>query len=168
MDSQSTPVYLDTSLKLDERVHDLIGRMTLDDYRMEGRTYRYSTAEPLYPFGFGLSYTRFEFSGLKLNSDRIAAGKQLSFRVTLKNTGGMDADEVVQVYLSDLQASAPVPIHKLVGFRRVHVKAGKSRTVRFSLLPEAMMFVDEEGEQKLEPGQFRLTVGNCSPGKRGM
>ena len=139
-----------------------------DDYRMEGRTYRYSTAEPLYPFGFGLSYTRFEFSDLKLTANRIAAGKLLSFSVTLKNVGAMDADEVVQVYLSDPEASVPVPIHKLVGFRRVHVSAGKSKTVRFSLPPEVMLFVDANGDQKLEPGQFRLTVGSCSPGPRGM
>ncbi len=138
-----------------------------DDYRMENRTYRYSTAEPLYPFGFGLSYTRFEFSALKLRSDRITAGQALVFNVTLKNAGGMDADEVVQVYLSDLQASAQVPIHKLVGFRRVHIKAGQTRRLRFSLSPEAMQFVDENGEQRLEPGQFRLTVGSCSPGTRG-
>jgi beta-glucosidase len=139
-----------------------------DDYRMQGRTYRYSLLEPLYPFGFGLSYTRFQFIGLKLHSDRITAGEPLSFRVTLKNAGGMGADEVVQVYLSDLQASAPVPIQKLVGFRRVHVPAGKRKTVRFDLPPEAMLFVDENGDQKLEPGQFRLTVGGCSPGRRGI
>jgi beta-glucosidase len=139
-----------------------------DDYRMHRRTYRYSTAEPLYPFGFGLSYSRFEFSGLKLRSDRIRLGHPLAFQLTLKNTGGMDADEVVQVYLSDLQASALVPLHKLVGFRRVHLQAGQSKTLLFRLPPEAMMFVDEAGEQKLEPGQFRLTVGSCSPGKRGV
>ncbi len=138
-----------------------------EDYRMENRTYRYSTAEPLYPFGFGLSYTRFEFSELIMRSDRITAGQALRFNVTLKNAGRMDADEVVQVYLSDLQASAPVPIHKLVGFRRVHVKAGQTRRLRFSLPPEAMQFVDEKGEQRLEPGEFRLTVGSCSPGRRG-
>jgi len=139
-----------------------------DDYRMDGRTYRYSRLEPLYPFGFGLSYTRFKFSTLKLGSDRIDAGQSLSFQVTLTNLGGMDADEVVQVYLSDLQASAPVPLQKLVAFRRVHLKADQSRRLRFSLPPEVMMFVDEHGEQKLEPGQFRLTVGSCSPGARGL
>jgi beta-glucosidase len=139
-----------------------------EDYRMDRRTYRYSLSEPLYPFGYGLSYTRFKFSGLALRSDRIGAGQPLSFRVTLKNSGGMDADEVVQLYLSDLQASAPVPVHKLVGFRRVHVKAGQDRILRFRLSVEAMMFVDEGGEQKLEPGQFRLTVGACSPGSRGI
>jgi beta-glucosidase len=98
----------------------------------------------------------------------VAAGKLLSFSVTLKNVGAMDADEVVQVYLSDPEASVPVPIHKLVGFRRVHVSAGKSKTVRFSLPSEVMLFVDANGDQKLEPGQFRLTVGSCSSGPRGM
>ena len=138
-----------------------------DDYRMEGRTYRYSRLEPLYPFGFGLSYTRFEFSGLKLASGKLSIGEPLSFRLTVKNLGGMDADEVLQVYLSDLEASAPVPQHKLVGFRRVYIKAGKRRTIRFILPPEVLTFVDENGDQKLEPGQFRLTVGSCSPGRRG-
>lgn len=139
-----------------------------EDYRMEGRTYRYSTAEPLYPFGFGLSYSRFVYEGLKLKATSIPAGQPLSFSLTLRNLGPMDAEEVVQVYLSDLEASAPVPIHKLVAFRRVRVKAGKARRVEFTLPPEAMMFVDENGEERLEPGQFRLTVGSCSPGKRGV
>jgi beta-glucosidase len=103
-----------------------------------------------------------------LHSDRIKEGQPLTFQVTLKNLGGVDADEVVQVYLSDLQASAPVPLQKLVGFRRVHVRAGRGRTLRFVLPPEAMQFVDGNGEQKLEAGEFRLTVGDCSPGKRGV
>jgi beta-glucosidase len=137
---------------------------SFDDYCMDNRTYRYSRLEPLYPFGFGLSYTRFEFSNLKVDGSHVPAGKPLSFSLTLKNAGGMDADEVVQVYISDLQASVSVPIHKLVGFRRVHVKAGKCKTVNFNLPSEAMMFVDENGEQELEPGQFRLVVGSCSPG----
>jgi beta-glucosidase len=141
---------------------------SFEDYRMEKRTYRYSTLEPLYPFGFGLSYTRFEFSDLKLKSGRIPLGQPLAFRLTLKNAGQMDADEVVQVYQSDLEASAPVPVHKLVAFQRVHVRAGQRRTLRFSLPPEAMQFMDEQGRRRLEPGAFRLTVGDCSPSKRAV
>ncbi len=141
---------------------------SFEDYRMENRTYRYSSLEPLYPFGFGLSYTHFAFSNLKLEAERIPAGRALSFSFTLMNLGDMDGDEVVQVYLSDLEASAPVPLHKLVGFRHVHIRAGGSRTIRFDLSPEAMMFVSENGEQTLEPGEFRLTVGSCSPGQRGI
>lgn len=139
-----------------------------DDYCMDARTYRYSSLEPLFPFGFGLSYTRFSYENLKLTRGRINTGQSLSFRVTLKNIGTMDAEDVVQVYLSDLEASAPVPQHKLVGFQRCKVRAGRSRVVKFTLPPEALAFVDESGEQKLELGQFRLTVGSCSPGPRGV
>jgi beta-glucosidase len=87
--------------------------------------------------------------------------------VTLKNIGTMDAEDVVQANWSDLEASAPVPRHKLVGFRRCMVQAGRSKVIKFTLPPEALTFVDETGERKLEPGQFRLTVGSCSSGKRG-
>ncbi len=139
-----------------------------DDYSMKERTYRYSKAEPLYPFGFGLSYTRFIFENLKPSTPKIALGQGLNFSVSVKNVGLMDAEEVVQVYISDLEASAPVPLHKLVDFRRIKVKAGKSKTVKFTLPPEAFTFVDENGEHKLETGQFRLTVGSCSPGRRGV
>ncbi len=134
---------------------------------MKERTYRYSNLEPLYPFGFGLSYTRFEYKDLKISADHFAAGEPLRISVELKNAGSMDASEVVQVYLSDLQASTQVPLNKLVGFKRVHLKAGQTAIVRFRLSAEAMMFVDENGEEKLEPGEFRLTVGGCSPSKRG-
>ena len=139
-----------------------------DEYSMDNRTYRYSRAEPLYPFGFGLSYTRFVFSSLNIKNGRVSFGQSLSFSATIKNTGDMDADEVVQVYLSDLQASEAVPIQKLVGFQRVHLQVGKSKIIRFNLPPEVMMFVDENGQQVLEPGEFCLTVGSCSPGKRGI
>ncbi len=138
-----------------------------DDYRLDGRTYRYGTSDPLYPFGFGLSYTRFGYEALKLSRKRVRVGEPLSFSIRLKNTGAVDAEEVVQVYLSDLEASVPVPQNKLVSFRRMRVKAGHSKKLKFTLSPETMQLVDENGEQRLEPGRFRLTVGGCSPGERG-
>ena len=137
-----------------------------DDYAMAGRTYRYATAEPLFPFGFGLSYSQFEYSGLKLNKKRLQAGKSLSVRLTLTNSSKVKADEVVQFYLSDLAASVPVPIHKLIGFERVTLKAGQSIRIRFKVRPEDMMFFDEDGQPTLEAGAFRLTVGPCSPSLR--
>ena len=80
----------------------------------------------------------------------------------------LDAAEVAQVYLTDLQASCPVPLQKLVSFKRVFLKAGQSKRIKFTLPGEAMLFVNEQGESVMEPGQFRLTVGSCSPGKRGI
>jgi len=148
-----------------------------EDYNMAGRTYRYSTAEPLYPFGFGLSYTQFAYSGLTLAKETVKAGEALPIRFTLTNTGqasprtlsrAVEAEEVAQVYLSDLEASVPVPIHSLIGFQRVRLAPGESKTIEFTISPEMMMLFDDEGMQRLEPGQFRLTVGGCSPGVRGV
>ena len=138
-----------------------------DDYSMIGRTYRYMTEEPLYPFGFGLSYSCFEYSDLQLDKAEVAFGDSLDISLTVQNSGGRDAAEVVQVYLSDLQASTVIPFHHLVGFERVVLKAGESRSVRFTLTPEMMSLYNNDGKLVLEPGEFRLEVGGCSPGKRG-
>ena len=89
-----------------------------EDYHMDGRTYRYMTEEPLYPFGFGLSYSSFEYADLSLNKLEVNFGENLNLRVTVKNTGERTAAEVVQFYLKDLEASTTVPLSKLVGFRK--------------------------------------------------
>jgi beta-glucosidase len=141
---------------------------SFEDYSMTGRTYRYSTAEPLYPFGFGLSYTQFAYSGLTLAKETVKTGEALPVRFTLTNTGQVEAEEVAQIYLSDLEASVPVPIHSLIGFQRVRLAPGESKTIEFTISPEMMMLFDDDSKQKLEPGQFRLTVGGCSPGARGV
>lgn len=138
-----------------------------DDYSMTGRTYRYMTDEPLYPFGFGLSYSRFAYSDLRLEKDVIHRGDALEFSCVVKNIGGWQAAEVVQFYLSDLQAATIVPIQHLVGFEKVTLAAGSSREIRFTLSAEMMSFYDDDGKLTLEPGQFRLEVGGCSPGERG-
>jgi beta-glucosidase len=137
-----------------------------EDYNMTGRTYRYATVEPLYPFGFGLSYTKFAYSGLELEKTSLQAGEVLPVCLTVTNTGQVDAEEVVQVYLSDLQASVEVPFQSLVAFQRIALKAGESKQVTFSITPQMMMLFDDDGRQKLEPGDFRLTIGGCSPSRR--
>jgi beta-glucosidase len=134
---------------------------------MEGRTYRYMTEEPLNPLGCGLSYSCFEYSDLPLEKPVIAAGDPLKLSLTLRNNGGQDSAEVVQFYLSDLQAATVVPLHHLVGFERVVLRAGESCSVKFTLTAEMMSFYNDDGKLTLEPGQFRLEVGGCSPGKRG-
>ena len=139
-----------------------------EDYSMAGRTYRFMTQEPLYPFGFGLSYSRFEYADLRLEKTAIRPGESLDLSLSLKNTGEWAAAEVVQVYLSDLKASTTVPLHHLVDFKRVLLQPGESRALQFTLTPEMMSFYDENGESVLEAGEFRLEVGGCSPGKRGL
>ncbi len=139
-----------------------------EEYAMTGRTYRYATAEPLYPFGFGLSYTRFAYSGLSLAKTAIKPGEALSLSFTLTNQGTVAAEEVVQVYLSDLEASVQVPNSSLVDFKRVSLKPGESQVIQFKIQPDAMLLVDDNGDLKLEPGQFRVTIGGCSPSNRGL
>jgi len=136
-----------------------------DDYNMAGRTYRYMTADPLYPFGFGLSYTTFAYSDLQLDAP-TAAG--FDARVTVTNTGGVAADEVVQFYVSALESAVPAPLAQLVGFQRVHLEPGQSLVVNTTLKPEMLMLFDEEGRQVPHPGRFRLTAGGCSPSKRAV
>jgi beta-glucosidase len=138
-----------------------------DDYSMQGRTYRYMTAEPLYPFGFGLSYSHFEYSELQLDQPTLALGDSLNVNLTLTNSGGSDSAEVAQFYLSDLHASSIVPLHHLIGFERVHLKAGESKNLKFTITPEMMSFFNDDGKLTLEPGLFCLEVGSCSPSKRG-
>jgi beta-glucosidase len=88
--------------------------------------------------------------------------------VTLKNTGSVTADEVVQLYLSAIESRLPAPLSQLIAFQRVNLKPGQTKTIRFNVTPEMLMLVDIDGHQKLEPGKYQLTAGGCSPGQRGV
>jgi len=132
-------------------------------YDMHGRTYRYFEGTPLYPFGYGLSYTRFAYSEIKLSSPKLEAGASLRVGAVLRNTGRRDGDEVAQVYLdaSDLPGAAR---QALVGFRRVHLAAGESRRIEFDLAPRRLSTVDAAGLRAVVPGRYRVFVGGGQPG----
>ena len=139
-----------------------------EDYSMTGRTYRYMMDDPLYPFGYGLSYSRFTYSDLTLSKPKIGIGETFDFEVTVKNIGDCTAAEVVQFYLSDLEASTIVPQRHLIGFQRVTLEPNARSKVKFTITKEMLSFINEDGKSVVEAGEFRLEVGGCSPGSRGL
>ncbi|WP_024832884.1 glycoside hydrolase family 3 C-terminal domain-containing protein [Ruminiclostridium josui] len=134
------------------------------DYSMENRTYKFMKGDALYPFGFGLSYTSFEYSNI-VCPRTVNNGENLSVSVDVQNTGSVDSDEVVQVYIKDMEASVRVPKHSLCGFKRIHLKSGEKKTVTFEIDSKAMTIVDEEGKRYIENGEFTLYVGGTQPDK---
>ncbi len=138
------------------------------DYSMKGRTYRYLETEPLYSFGYGLSYARFEYSEVGVSSSVVGPEDTVTVAATVTNVGPVASDEVVQLYLKDLEASCRVPRHELRGFRRIHLTPGASQRVTFSLGPRDLSLIDEEGKRILEPGRFRVSVGGSQPDPRSV
>jgi beta-glucosidase len=136
------------------------------DYAMVGRTYRYfgDDEQPLYPFGFGLSYTTFAYRDVRLSSEQIAPGETLRVVATVENTGERAGEEVVQLYLRDVAASVRAPRHQLVGFARVDLAPGQAQEVTFALEPRQMAAVLEDGRRVIEPGDFEIFVGGGQPG----
>lgn len=137
-----------------------------DDYKMEGRTYRYYKGTPLYPFGYGLSYTKFAYSNLNLKN-KINAGENTVVSVEVQNTGAMTGDEVVQLYITDTAASVPVPIRSLAGVKRLQLKPGEKQKVSFTLSPRQMSVILDNGKRVVEPGDFSVSIGGKQPGFTG-
>lgn len=137
-----------------------------DDYKMAGRTYRYFRGEPLYPFGYGLSYSRFEYSGLLIPGS-VMSGRNLSLSINVRNTGKIAGDEVVQLYLTVKSSTGDIPIRSLVGVKRVNLRPGESRNVSFLLTPRDMSIVLADGKRMVEPGDFAVSIGGEQPGFSG-
>ncbi len=134
-----------------------------EEYAMEGRTYRYMRdKEPLYPFGHGLSYSTFDYSDLSLKST-IKAGEELEVSVTIKNSSSRAGDEVVQLYITDNEASVPVPVRQLAAFTRVSLGAGESETVTLKVNPDKMSLITDDVKRKIEAGEFTISVGGGQP-----
>jgi len=134
-----------------------------EEYAMAGRTYRFMEQEPLFRFGFGLSYTNFRYGPLRLSKKTVGPGQAVQASVTVTNTGARAGDEVVQLYVRDIEASVRVPRLHLEGFERVDLKPGQTETVRFRLLPEQLAAYDDQGRPFVEPGEFEIAAGGCQP-----
>ena len=139
-----------------------------DDYAMEGRTYRYMTKDPMFPFGFGLSYSPFSYEAADVDILSMQPGDKINVDVTVSNKGTLPGEEVVQLYVTDLEASVGVPISSLKGFQRVYLEPGESREVSFTIDEKMLQLVNNEGKFILEPGEFRITIGGSSPGSRSL
>ena len=141
-------------------MEDYTQEADLKDYKLPGRTYRYATKKPLFPFGYGLSYTTFGYGDVKA----AKAGNGVKAQVKVTNTGKVAGDEVVQLYVRSPKSSGDRRIHHLEGFSRVTLKPGESKTVSFDLKKEQLMQFGMDGKQSLANGEYEIFVGGGQPG----
>ena len=137
-----------------------------EDYAMKNRTYRYFEGEPLYSFGFGLSYSKFTYSDLKLSTSELDAGGSLEAAVDVTNTGPREGDEVVELYL-EFPKSPTAPLQALRSFTRIHLAAGATQHVVFTLDPRDLSQVNQRGDRVVAGGDYRVWVAGAQPGTAG-
>ncbi|HEX5236248.1 MAG TPA: glycoside hydrolase family 3 C-terminal domain-containing protein [Silvibacterium sp.] len=133
-----------------------------ENYSMQGRTYRYFHGDALYKFGYGLSYTDFKYSSLKLSSSRIEAGDDLRVEADVRNSGSLAGDEVVEVYVTPPQG-ARAPLQELEGFARIYLEPEETQRVSFTLHPRQLSVVDAQGNRSVSPGQYSIFIGGNQP-----
>jgi len=134
-----------------------------EEYSMKGRTYRYFEGQPLYPFGYGLSYSKFAYSNAELSRPTLKAGSNLQVDVDVRNTSRVAGDEVAQVYIVFPNVSG-APLRALRGFQRVSIQPGQTQHVRLTLNPRDLSLVNEEGTRLVAAGAYKLFVGGGQPG----
>jgi len=139
-----------------------------EDYSMKGRTYRFMEQEPLYPFGFGLTYSKFELSQPVLSSAKMNSKSKVEISGTIKNIGKFESDEVVQLYISEEDASAETPLFSLKGVQRIHLKPGESTDVWFEITPEMLEQINAEGNPILEKGKYKIYMSTSLPTQRSL
>jgi Glycosyl hydrolase family 3 C terminal domain. len=137
-----------------------------EDYSMKGRTYRYMSAEPMYPFGFGLSYTSFIYDHLKLSKTTIHKNESVEVQVTVKNTGKVKSDEVAELYLTHEGDPTNQPIYALKGFKRITLSPGESKVVKFSLTPDLLSEIDVNGQAVQPAENIKIRIAGSLPSKR--
>jgi len=134
---------------------------------MKGRTYRYIETEPLYPFGFGLTYSKVRLNNLKV-LNKVTKESDIQLSVEIENIGDYDTDEVIQFYIKDNKSRFAAPNHSLCGFKRIHLKKGESKTVEVTVLNRAMNIVDDEGNRYIDSDSFTIFAGVSQPDKRSL
>ena len=139
---------------------------SFDDYSMQNRTYRYFKGMPLYPFGFGLSYTTFSYENLHLSKTKISAKETVTVEVTVTNRGKVASDEVAQLYLTHANRKSFDPLSSLKGFKRIHLAPGTSKKVTFTITPDMLKLVNENGQSVGEPGNIKIIIGGSLPAER--
>lgn len=135
-----------------------------ENYDMQGRTYRYFEDVPLYGFGYGLSFTEFEYSELEV-PETVSTSEEINIQLKLTNTGAYDGDEVIQLYVKHPDSPYPVPVHALKSFKRTHLKAGEQKTISFTLSPKQLSVINNENQRIILPGKIQLFVGGQQPNK---
>jgi beta-glucosidase len=137
-----------------------------ENYDMKGKTYRFFASEPLFPFGYGLSYTTFTYSNL-LIPEKAITGQNVKVSVTVTNSGKLTGDEVIELYLTDEKASSPRPIRQLEGFKRITLKPGESQNVMFEIQSRQFSIINNKDKRVIEPGYFTVCIGGKQPGFKG-
>ena len=136
---------------------------SFEDYSMKNRTYRYFTGQPLYGFGYGLSYTTFAYDNLNLPLSDVKAGDPVTIEADVKNTGKIPGDEVVELYLTQPKGYE-TPVRELAAFQRIHLERGESEHVRLTIDPRTLAQVDEKGTRVVVPGEYTVSIGSTQPG----
>jgi beta-glucosidase len=137
-----------------------------EDYSMQNRTYRYFKGEALYPFGFGLSYTKFTYGNLKLSKTKINKNESVDVGLTVMNSGKVAGDEVVQLYLTHKDGNTNEPLYSLKGFKRINLKPGVSQKVNFTITPDMMKIVNGNGQSVINSGDIKISIAGSLPSKR--
>tara|TARA_Y100000022_G_scaffold95020_1_gene81944 strand:+ start:31 stop:480 length:450 start_codon:yes stop_codon:yes gene_type:complete len=133
---------------------------------MENRTYKFTNHKPMYPFGFGLSYSNFVYKDLSLKKNKISVGDSIELNFEIHNNSMVPGEEVIQIYIKDILASFRTPNSSLIYFDKVYLDSGEKKTISIVIDKDMMSTYNNKGIKVIEPGNFKIFVGGSSPGER--